>query len=392
MTILSRFLTIKEALDERGKTYWLIAIAFAMVIALEYITPPEYVFGYLYTGTILLADSRLNRGAVLGVTFAATGLTLLNLFVPGAEMIDPPTVANRLIAVLALLVTGWLSNRNRRNEEAITYTQAKLRSQEQLATMREDFVSTLTHDLKTPLLGAIETLKYFQNGQFGEVTPIQEKVLQTMARSHRSTLQLVQTLLDVYRNDAEGLKLQRSPVNLVIVAEEVIATLTELARTRQIYISLHYGESDFRSFLWVNGDSLQLGRVFTNLLSNGINHTPRGGKVEIVLEGYSNDQVVKILDTGSGFTEEELPHLFERFYQGDSDRHVSGYGLGLYLTRQIITAHGGTIWAENRSPRGALFGFRLPACPPPGNGGVFRLPSASLRTSRSTTGVRGENN
>ena len=86
--------------------------------------------------------------------------------------------------------------------------------------------------------------------------------------------------------------------------------------------------------------------------------------MEVVLEFYSGDQGVKILDSGQGITEEELPHLFERFYQGNSDRHASGSGLGLYLTRQIITAHGGTIWAENRSPRGALFGFRLPACPP----------------------------
>lgn len=366
MTMLSRLLTMKEAINERGKTYGLIAIAFAIVIVLEFSTPPEYVFGYLYTGTILLANSRLNRGAVLGITLAATGLTLLDLLVPGREILYLSTLANRLIAVLALMVTGWLSDRNHRNEEAIAYTQAQLRSQEQLAIMREDFVSTLTHDLKTPLLGAIETLKYFQNEQFGKITPMQAKVLQTMARSHQSTLQLVQTLLDVYRNDAEGLKLQISPVNLVTIAEEIVATLTELAKTRQVYISLHYGESDFRSFLWVNGDSLQLGRVFSNLLSNGINHTPRGGKVEVVFEGYSSDQVVKILDTGSGITEKELPHLFERFYQGNSDRHVTGSGLGLYLTRQIITAHGGTIWAENRSPRGALFAFRLPACPPPG--------------------------
>jgi len=362
----SQILAIKKALKESGETYFLIVLAFTVVIVLEYITPPEYVFGYLYTATIVLADYRLNRRAFIGVTIAATGLTLLNLFVPGKEIINLPTLANRLIAVLALVVTAILSERNRRNEEAIAHTQAQLRSQEQLAAMREDFISTLTHDLKTPLLGAIETLQYFQNEQFGQVTPMQAKVLQTMARSHRSTLQLVQTLLDVYRNDAEGLKLHKSAINLVTVAEEVIATLMELAKTRQVYISLHYGESDFRSFLWVNGDSLQLGRVFTNLLSNGINHTPRGGKVEVVFESYSSEQVVKILDTGSGFTEEELPHLFERFYQGHSDRHVSGSGLGLYLTRQIITAHGGTIWAENRWPRGAVLGFRLPACPPPG--------------------------
>ncbi|MFH7029632.1 MAG: sensor histidine kinase [Heteroscytonema crispum UTEX LB 1556] len=350
--------------NQRLKIYWLIAAAFAVVIALEYLTPPEYVFGYLYTSTILLANSRLSRKALFGVTLASAGLTLLNLFFPGVETINPPTVANRLIAVLALLVTGWLSYRNRRNEEAIAYTQAQLRSQKQLAQMREDFVSTLTHDLKTPLLGAIETLKSFQNRLFGEVTPMQEKVIETMTRSHRTTLQMVETLLDVYRNDAEGLQLQCSPVNLVTVANEVIATLGEVARARQVYVSVGYGESDFPRALWVNGDSLQMGRVFANLLINGINHTPRGGKVEVVLEAYSGYQIVKIIDNGSGITEEELPHLFERFYQGNSDRHAKGSGLGLYLTRQIIEAHGGTIWAENRSPKGAAFAFRLPACAP----------------------------
>jgi two-component system NarL family sensor kinase len=72
---------------------------------------------------------------------------------------------------------------------------------------------------------------------------------------------------------------------------------------------------------------------------------------------------VKVLDNGPGITEDELPYLFERFYQGQSDRQAKGSGLGLYLTRQIIEAHGGTIWAENRKPQGALFGFRLPAVP-----------------------------
>ncbi|WP_017651339.1 sensor histidine kinase [Fortiea contorta] len=368
--MLPRFLALKKSsfnFEEPWQIYWLIGIAFAVVIALEYLTPPRYVFGYLYTGTILLASSRLNRAAMFGVTLASVGLTLLNLLIPSLEKIDPSTIANRLIAVLALLVTGWLSQRNRHNEEAIADTKAKLRSQKQLARMREDFVSTLTHDLKTPLLGAMETLKYFQSGQFGEVTPTQDKVLQTMTRSHHRTLQLVQTLLDVYRNDAEGLKLNILPVNLEALAQEVIATLGELARTRQIYVTIHYGESDYRRFSWVNGDALQLGRVFSNLLINGINHTPRGSKVEVVLESDSENQVVKILDNGPGFTAEELPHLFERFYQGHSDRHVPGSGLGLYLTRQIIAAHKGTIWAENRSPRGALFGFRLPACLPPTN-------------------------
>ncbi len=357
---IKRFLLTSSA---SSKTYFLIVGTFAVVIGLEYATPSDYVFGYLYTGPILLANPRLNRSATLQVTLAASALTLLNLVIPHVEHTNPATVANRIIAVMALVVTGWLSDRTRRYEEAIAQQQAQLQAQEQLVGLRENFASTLTHDLKTPLLGAIETLKSLQQGYFGAVTQEQQKVLAMMRRSHQSTLQLVETLLDIYRNDTEGLKLHLAPVNLVTLAEEVIATLIDLAATRRVYISLGYGKSDFRHSLWMNGDALQLQRVFSNLLINGINHSPRGGRVEVVLESDSTYHFVKVLDNGPGITEDELPYLFERFYQGQSDRQAKGSGLGLYLTRQIIEAHGGTIWAENRKPQGALFGFRLPAVP-----------------------------
>ena len=359
-------LKIKRFLLARShdrKTCFLIAGIFAVVMALEYTTPPNYVFGYLYTGPILLANPRLNRSATLQVTLAACVLTLLNVVVPNTEGVDVATVADRVIAVMALVVTGWLSDRMRRYEEAIAQQKAQLQAQEQLASLRENFASTLTHDLKTPLLGAIETLKSFQQGQFGEVTPTQQKVLGMITRSHQSTLQLVETLLDVYRNDTEGLKLYLVPVNMIAIAEEVIATLLDLAATRRVYVSLGYGESNFRRSVRVMGDALQLQRVFSNLLINGINHSPRGGKVEVVLESDSAYHVVKVLDNGPGITQDELPYLFERFYQGQSDRQAKGSGLGLYLTRQIIEAHGGTIWAENRIPQGAMFGFRLPMAP-----------------------------
>jgi two-component system, NarL family, sensor kinase len=125
----------------------------------------------------------------------------------------------------------------------------------------------------------------------------------------------------------------------------------------------NYGDSEFRRSLWVNGDPFQLQRVLTNLLINAIHHSRRGDRVETVMESQAAYQVIKILDTGSGITAAELPHLFERFYQGQGDRQAKGTGLGLYLSRQIVEAHGGTIWAENRVPKGALFGFKLPSSP-----------------------------
>lgn len=360
---LLKYLSISHEKNSHWGSLWLIVSMFVVVLVLEFATPVDYVFGYLYTGPILLATSRLGRTATLYTTLLAVVLTILNLWIPRTETIEPSTVASRLIAAMALIVTGILSDRNRRSEQAIAKQQAKLQAQEQLARVQEDFASTLTHDLKTPLLGAIETLKAWEQGKFGTVTPTHYKVLATMIRSHQSTLQLVETLLDVYRNDTEGLKLQLKPVDLVALAEETVATLTDLASSRQVYITLSFGESDFRRALWVNGDALQLRRVFLNLLTNGINHSLRGGRVEVVFESSANYHVVKVLDNGLGITAEQLPHLFERFYQGHSDRGAKGSGLGLYLTRQIIAAHGGTIWAENRSPRGALFGFRSPALP-----------------------------
>ncbi|MGL5061101.1 MAG: sensor histidine kinase [Microcoleus sp.] len=343
----------------RGK--WSIAFLFAVIVALEFTTPSEYLFGYLYTGPILLANSRLSRFGKLQITMLAVALTLLNLFVPYRETIALATVANRSIAVLALGVTGYLSDRNQQYQETISIAKAQLQSQEQLASFREDFVSTLSHDLKTPILGAIETINAFGQSKFGAVTIAQQKVLETMARSHKMTLQLVETMLDIYRNDTEGLKLQIAPVNLAALAEEVIATLIDLSAARRVYISMSYGNSDFRRSLWVNGDAVQLQRVFTNLLTNGINHSPRGGRVEVVMEFYSSYQIVKVIDRGLGIVPEELPQLFDRFYQGKGDRQAKGSGLGLYLSRQIIEAHGGIIWAENQVPHGALFGFRLPA-------------------------------
>jgi two-component system NarL family sensor kinase len=349
--------------DWRLSTFWLVIALFAIVLLLEYVTPTDYVFGYLYIGPILLASARLSRRTTFTVTTIACFLTLSNIWLPGNQEIRASTIASRLIAILALIVTGVLSDRNRLYQQTLLQQQAQLKAQEKLASLREDFASTLTHDLKTPLLGAIETLKAFQHGSFGSVQPTQQPIFSTMVRSHQTTLQMVETLLDIYRNDNEGLQLHLAPVDLVQIAEDVTKTLTELAASRRVHISFNYGESNFRQFLWVKGDTLQLQRVFANLLTNAINYTPRGGKIEVVLEPGSSYQTIKIIDNGAGVRAEELPHLFERFYQGQSDRQVKGSGLGLYLSRQIVEAHGGTIWAENRHPTGAIFAFRLPAFP-----------------------------
>jgi two-component system NarL family sensor kinase len=347
----------------RSTIHWQIVALFSIILIWEFSTPNEYVFGYLYIGAILLVNSRLGRKASWQATAIAVVLTLLNIWIPGGAVVSIPTVANRLIAVIAIIVTVLLSNRTLQYHQEITKAKAQLNAQEQLVRLREDFASTLTHDLKTPLLGAIETIKALQLNKFGSVSPQQKKVLATIERSHQTSLQLVETLLDIYRNDTKGLKLNLATVDLTILAEEVTSSLIELASARQIHINVNYGESDFRKSLWVNGDAIQLQRVFSNLIVNAIERSRRGGKVEISLEALSSYQIVKVIDRGMGITKEELPYLFERFYQGHGDRSSKGSGLGLYLSRQIIEANEGTIWAENQISGGAIFAFKLPVYP-----------------------------
>ncbi len=336
---------------------------FIAILILEFSTPVDYLFGYFYTAPILLASFRFGRIATIYATTIAIILTLSNLWIPGDRIVTLPMEANRVIASIVLIVTGWLSEKNCNYQRALIKQQSQLDIQQQLVRLREDFASTLTHDLKTPLLGGIAALEAFQSENFGTVHAQQQKVLAMMLRSHQTSLQLVETLLDIYRNDIEGLKLSIAPVDLAALAQEVVSHLSPLAAADRIYLSLNYGASDFRQSLWVNGDRFQLQRVFTNLLKNAIDHSRRGDRVEIILTSHAHQQVVKILDSGFGITATELPHLFQRFYQGYSSRQAQGTGLGLYLCRQIIEAHQGIIWAENRSPAGAVFGFKLPICP-----------------------------
>ena len=357
--MIYRFLLARTHLLEAS----LIIGLFIIVLTLEFITPVDYVFGYLYTGPILLASFRFDRLTSIYVTTIAVILTLTNLWIPGSQTITLPMIADRIIASLALIITGWLSENNHSYRESIAKQQSQLDVQQQLVRLREDFGSTLTHDLKTPLLGGIAALEAFQQENFGTVTQMQQQVLTMMIDSHQTSLQLVETLLDVYRNDTEGLQLSIVPIDLAELAQEVVTHLSPLAAVDRIYLSLNYGASDFRQSLWVNGDRFQLQRVFTNLLKNAIDHSRKGERVEIILESHVDRQIVKILDSGSGITTAELPYLFQRFYQGNSDRQAKGTGLGLYLCRQIIQAHQGTIWAENRTPNGATFAFKLPTHP-----------------------------
>ncbi|WP_448570886.1 hybrid sensor histidine kinase/response regulator [Trichothermofontia sp.] len=240
----------------------------------------------------------------------------------------------------------------------------------QIARQREDFVSRLTHDLRTPLIAADRMFNLFLEGALGELTPQMQEVIPSMIRSNQNLLQMVNQLLEVYRYEAGAKSLTFSTVNLQDLLQEVVLELRPLATAKNIALGFATacGPTTFTRFE-VAGDRQELRRVFTNLVGNAIKFTDRGAvKVALacVMADPVNDPfpnqawlVIRVKDTGPGIPAAEQVTLFQRFRQGNHTR--SGSGLGLHLSRQIVEAHGGTIEVESLAGQGSAFIVRLPA-------------------------------
>ncbi len=229
-------------------------------------------------------------------------------------------------------------------------------AQKETERLRDDFIATLTHDLRTPLLAAIQTLKFFLDGSLGTLEEKQKVLLSTMLQSNEDLLGLVNALLEVYRFDSGKLELCKTVFSPKILVEQCIEELLPLAEKKNINLEL---VCDFDDKLEVYADKGELKRVITNLCGNAVNYTNKDGCIKVILKAQSGDLIFSVEDNGNGIPQADIPHLFMRFSQGTSRKRSTGTGLGLYLSRQIIEAHGGKIWVESKLNKGSEFTFLL---------------------------------
>ena len=229
---------------------------------------------------------------------------------------------------------------------------------EHLAKQKEDFIARMTHDLRTPLVSANHILELFKEGLYGEITPEMSRVIQVIIRSNKNLLEMVSNLLEVYFHENGEKKLNFTKFKIIDLLEEVFQELAPLAREKGLELSLN---AENTGEIFLNGDVLELRRVFSNLISNGIKFTEQGYVKIHLIPATEEDAFVTIVieDTGIGIAAEELPRIFDRLYSGSVETSTSG--LGLYLSRRIIDAHGGTISVTSELERGSSFSVRLPA-------------------------------
>jgi signal transduction histidine kinase/DNA-binding NarL/FixJ family response regulator len=248
-----------------------------------------------------------------------------------------------------------------------------------LDELRQDFVATLTHDLRTPLQSTLQFYEFFTQGKFGKTTEQQLDMLKVMSESHTDLLSLVNTLLDVYRYEAGRQNVVLQEFDIFHVINQVVDALAPLAEERKHLLQLL--PCDWSDNRVIFGDVLEIKRVMTNLIGNALKHTPEGTHVEVSAKiqcpdikpwrGFSDEDMtppeawlgwlsIEIKDNGQGIPKEDQGHLFQRFSQGTSRKRNSGSGLGLYLAQQIMHQHGGVITLESNEQSGSVFTLWVP--------------------------------
>ncbi|MBO5948634.1 response regulator [bacterium] len=232
-------------------------------------------------------------------------------------------------------------------------------AQKEMQKMRDDFIATLTHDLRTPLLAAIQTLGFFLTGSLGELDEKQRKFLDTMKKSNEDMLGLVNALLEVYKYEAGKIELCKTNFEINELLNNCVQQLESLAINQNIQLKKEFNTNDNLS---INADKNELRRVVINLLGNALTYTNANGTVTIKTKLENNDLFVSVEDTGIGIQKTDLGKMFNRFSQGTSQKRATGTGLGLYLSREIVEAHNGRIWVESTYGVGSEFTFCLKDC------------------------------
>ncbi|HEX7975661.1 MAG TPA: ATP-binding protein [Anaerolineales bacterium] len=221
--------------------------------------------------------------------------------------------------------------------------------------LKSTFISVVSHELKTPVAlikGYVSTLR--RDDANWERDVVQDSLAVIEEEADHLT-RLIEDLLDASRLQAGALPMNFADVDLTALAQRIAERFRTQAAGHTIEVELP------PSFPVIFGDEDRLGQVLSNLISNAIKYSPQGGEVRIGGQVRPEQVVVCVSDQGPGIAAGDIPHVFDRFYRAsDASRNTKGAGLGLYLARAVVEAHGGHIWVDPKPGAGARICFSLP--------------------------------
>jgi PAS domain S-box-containing protein len=229
--------------------------------------------------------------------------------------------------------------------------------QRELDEIKNRFVSNVTHELRTPIVAIQKAVEILVDKKGPPLTTVQQNFLGIIQRNLQHLNRLVEDLLDVARIESGKLRLKFIPARLDKLMINACDSLVTWAKSKDITL-----ERDIdKSLPEIPMDSVRITQVLNNLIGNAIKFTPSGGKI-IVSSGWNDENSLKITvaDNGVGIAVENLPKLFGRFEQFGDQQGISGTGLGLCISKEIVERHNGKIWVDSQEKKGSKFMFFLP--------------------------------
>jgi len=230
--------------------------------------------------------------------------------------------------------------------------------QKELERMKSNFLSVVSHELKTPLHSIKGFVDIILMGKTGDITETQRDFLNTVRTQTDHLQSLIQDLLEFSRLESGQVKLRLEAVSIAGIAGRVLDNLAPLAEEKGVRLLSEVSPD----FPLIQADRMRITQVITNLAHNAIKFTPKGGTVSVGAVNLGEEIRVSVADTGIGIPPEEREKIFDRFYQVDSTttRPYRGTGLGLTICKHIVEYHQGRIWAESEEGKGSTFFFTLP--------------------------------
>lgn len=225
--------------------------------------------------------------------------------------------------------------------------------QKELESLKEDFVATLTHDLKVPIVAETNMIELFLNESFGAISDKQRLALKNMQTSNKELLELVQTVLETYK--IGNLKLYKENVMLKSFIEEIIEEMSPIALKTKNKLQF-IQDRDIR----VLADRFQLKRVIKNLIQNAILYGEPKSPIEIRIGEIPDYIVIKVKDHGAGISKKDIDKIFNKYYSAEKKFRKIGTGLGLYLSLQITKAHNGDLTVESVEGEYTEFCVKIP--------------------------------